>query len=186
MAEEKKNNKNKIWDYKSNENDKLAEKVEKDNSIVMTKETMAQYLISLVEYEEGDVWLEPCRGDGAFYNNFPDDIQKDWCEINEGRDYFDYDGEVDITISNPPFVPRKLFVEFTNKAMSSTRKNIYWLVNISCLNSLTPRRLDAWKQKNWFVERLHIVQDKRWFGRYVFIKFGRNHNNFYTWKTETF
>ena len=61
--------KNKVWDYVSNDNDKLAEKVEKDNNIVMTNPDMAKHLISQINFNDGDIVVEPCKGTGSFYNN---------------------------------------------------------------------------------------------------------------------
>ena len=78
---------NKVWEYKSNENDKLANQVEKDRTIVMTTPEMAKHLIGLIEFKDGDVVIEPCRGDGAFYDNLPGSVKKEWCEINQGRDF---------------------------------------------------------------------------------------------------
>lgn len=45
--------------------------------------------------------LEPCRGRGAFTELMPDDTL--WCEIQEGRDFFDWTEPVDWVISNPPY-----------------------------------------------------------------------------------
>ena len=50
-----------------------------------------------------DVVLDPCRGDGSFYDQYPDYCTKDWCEITDGRDFFDWDKRVDWIITNPPF-----------------------------------------------------------------------------------
>lgn len=44
--------------------------------------------------------LEPCKGLGAFLKYMPPD--SDWCEIAEGRDFFDYHKAVDWIVSNPP------------------------------------------------------------------------------------
>lgn len=45
--------------------------------------------------------LDPCMGDGAFYNMF--EGEKDWCELRSGKDFFDYDKKVDWIIGNPPY-----------------------------------------------------------------------------------
>jgi hypothetical protein len=45
--------------------------------------------------------LEPFKGGGAFYNNLPEGA--DWCETQEGRDFFAHKGKVDWIITNPPF-----------------------------------------------------------------------------------
>lgn len=50
--------------------------------------------------------LEPCIGSGNFYNFLKGWIQKghtlDWCEIDKGKDFFDYEKKVDWIITNPP------------------------------------------------------------------------------------
>ena len=77
----------KVWEYTSGENDPLADKVSKDPTIVMTNPDMAKYLLGLINFKDGDVVIEPCKGDGAFYNNLPSNVKKEWCEINEGKDF---------------------------------------------------------------------------------------------------
>jgi len=171
----------KIWDYQSNEADQLAQHVEKDKDIVMTKPQMAIDLISLVSFQDGDIVMEPCYGKGAFYDNLPNNVEKKFCEINMGKDYLDFSGEVDITLSNPPFVPRKLFWSFHQKAMETTKKEIYWLINISALNVFTPKRLEEMKTKGWFINGFHIVSDKRWYGRYAWVKISKTDNNIFSW-----
>ena len=44
--------------------------------------------------------LEPFRGGGAFTRQFPEWL---WCEIDDGRDFFDWDQPVDWIVSNPPY-----------------------------------------------------------------------------------
>lgn len=45
--------------------------------------------------------LEPFRGGGAFYQHLPPDAL--WCEVTEGRDFFDFKEPVDWLVTNPPF-----------------------------------------------------------------------------------
>ena len=47
--------------------------------------------------------LDPFMGKGAFYNQYPNTIEKEWCEIDNGRDFFKYNNKVDWIISNPPY-----------------------------------------------------------------------------------
>jgi len=51
---------------------------------------------------EGKV-LDPSKGPGAFYNNFPENCEKYYCEIDEGIDFFEFNEKVDWIISNPPY-----------------------------------------------------------------------------------
>lgn len=45
--------------------------------------------------------LDPCLGDGAFYNQLP--AGSEWCELRQGKDFFDYNKQVDWIIGNPPY-----------------------------------------------------------------------------------
>jgi hypothetical protein len=53
--------------------------------------------------------LEPCRGDGNIYNLLPE--PKDWCEISQGKDFFDYHEKVNWIITNPPYSIYDKFLE---------------------------------------------------------------------------
>ena len=77
------------------------------NDVVMTPNESA---IKIIEHfkPKGSI-LEPCRGEGAFYNNFPN-TDKDWCEISEGKDFLTYNKKVDWIITNPPFSIFDLFL----------------------------------------------------------------------------
>ena len=177
---------NKVWNYKSNKDDKLSKQVKKDRTIVYTKTTMAKHLIERITFQEGDVVCEPCRGDRAFYDNFPDNVVKTYYEINEGKDFLEAKEPVDYILSNPPFVPRKLFWNFQQKAMEITRKKIYWLINLSSMNVFTPKRLNEMKERGWYITSQYIVADKRWYGRYVWLEISKEPSNYYTWCNTTF
>lgn len=45
--------------------------------------------------------LEPCKGEGAFMKYLPQNT--DWCEITEGRNFYDYNKKVDWIVTNPPY-----------------------------------------------------------------------------------
>lgn len=52
--------------------------------------------------------LDPCRGAGAFTDQLP--AGTPWCEITDGRDFFDWHEPVDWVIGNPPYsLTRKWF-----------------------------------------------------------------------------
>ena len=82
--------------------------------------------------------LDPCRGDGAFYQQFIG--EKDYCEIQEGLNFFDYKKKVDWIIGNPPYSifeqflmhsfelsPNVCFIVPTNKVFQ--RQKIMRLIN---------------------------------------------------------
>lgn len=45
--------------------------------------------------------LEPCKGDGVFLDFLPPHAE--WCEVQEGRDFFAWAEPVDWIIGNPPY-----------------------------------------------------------------------------------
>jgi hypothetical protein len=65
----------------------------------MTPPRIARAVVA--EFKPRGLSLEPCRGTGNVYRELPE--PKDWCEITEGRDFFNYQGKVDWIITNPPF-----------------------------------------------------------------------------------
>ena len=69
------------------------------NDVVFTPEWLTEKICSMFEIS-GKV-LEPCKGEGAFLKFLPKDT--DWCEITEGRNFFDYNKKVDWIVTNPPY-----------------------------------------------------------------------------------
>ncbi len=70
-------------------------------------------------------FFEPCKGDGAIYNYLPE--KKDYCSLEEGRDYFEYTSPYDpkkIIVTNPPFKHAQKFLE---KSLSEAKVVIYFL-----------------------------------------------------------
>lgn len=71
---------------------------------VQTPVEIAKMVIS--RFNPQGLILEPCRGIGNIYSQLPDLGtlgMKDWCEITQGRDFFDYHKNVDWIITNPPY-----------------------------------------------------------------------------------
>ena len=72
------------------------------NDVFYTPAGLVKQLIQQTPFHDADLVLDPFRGEGVFFNNFTND-HKDWCEIEEGRDFFQYSESVDWILSNPPF-----------------------------------------------------------------------------------
>lgn len=84
--------------------------------------------------------LDPCKGDGAFYNYLPSG--SDYCEIREGKDFFDYTEKVDWVIGNPPY---SIFEQFLHKSFSIA-DNVAFLVptNKVFQRQLIMERINKW------------------------------------------
>tara|TARA_R100001463_G_scaffold98713_1_gene153173 strand:+ start:339 stop:833 length:495 start_codon:yes stop_codon:yes gene_type:complete len=94
-----------------------------DKDIVFTPPELALDIIT--HYNPTGLLLDPSKGDGAFYNYFPEG--SDWCEISEGRDFFEYDRKCDWIITNPPW---SLMRRFLQHAMTLA-DNIVYLTSIN-------------------------------------------------------
>lgn len=73
----------------------------------MTPEWLAIDIIN--HFSPKGFMLDPCRGEGAFFNNYETD-HKDWCELSEGKDFFLYTKKVDWIITNPPWSKMQKFL----------------------------------------------------------------------------
>jgi hypothetical protein len=150
-----------------------------------TPEKLCIELIKQIPLVEGDKVLEPFKGEGSFYNNLPKFVEKDWTEIEEGRDYKDYDKEIDWVISNPPFRLQEgakrenafwtLLKYYTKRA----NKGIAFLGNDKCFATLTPKRLKELNESGWFIHSISCCAIKKWRGRYFWIILQKQPCEFY-------
>jgi hypothetical protein len=140
-----------------------------------TPVALAQTLLKRIPLEPNDILYEPFKGEGAFYDHFPEGHPKEWSEVEQGRDYRDHLGEYDWVITNPPFRLETgkgrvnsiwlLLDYFSERA----RKGIAFLCNDNLLSTLTPIRIKKLEQRGFAVESITVCNVKRWRGRYFFV-----------------
>lgn len=69
------------------------------SDVVYTPDWVAR---DMVEYfQPNGRILEPCAGDGVFLKYLPPHTE--WCEIERGRDFFQWQERVDWIVGNPPY-----------------------------------------------------------------------------------
>ena len=156
----------------------------KDITFHYTNEQMVKDLLGLIPFEEKDYVLDAGSGKNkVWFNNLPNFVQKDECEIEDGKDFLTYGKSFDWVIGNPPY---HIGWEFTQKASQIATKGFAWLVNNTEMNSLfTPRRLQIVKDNGFEITSMKVVADKRWFGRYYFIVFEKK-KGFISWERKTY
>ena len=108
-----------------------------EKDIVMTPVYLAKNIIE--HFEPTGLILDPCRGEGAFYDNYNTD-NKDWCELGEGKDFLEYNKKVDWIITNPPWSKMRIFLEHGMKIAD----NIVYLTTIN--HYTTKRRIRDMKE----------------------------------------
>lgn len=95
--------------------------------------------------------LDPFMGGGAFYDQLPNYVQKDWCEIDKGRDFFDYTNKVDWIISNPPYSILDEVLEHSFEIAD----NVVYLVPLSKIFTSLKRIRGILKYGN--IREIHIL-----------------------------
>ena len=152
---------------------------EEHKTLMFTPLDISKDIISNMPIQETDIVLEPFKGGGSFYNQFPK-CNKCYCEKDENIDFFNWQDKVDWIISNPPFKilidnkPTNGLIPIIEHSMTITSKGFGYLVNHRLFNALTVRRLRLWKDQGFIITYIKVYEIKKWFGRYFFILFEKN------------
>ena len=154
---------------------------ETPNDVFFTPLSLAKIAIDMVGTNNGR-WLDPFKGTGNYFNQFPTE-NKDWCEITDGKDFFDYNENVDVICSNPPFSKFKLVLEHCVKLNPKVINLIFGIIN------LTTSRVKFMIDNGYFIKKIHLCNVKGWFLRTLIIQFEKcnvNENFFFTFSEKTF
>lgn len=89
-----------------------------ESDVVYTPDNVVRDIINWVK-PKGKC-LDPCYGEGAFYRQLP--AGSDWCEIQKGRDFFDYQNKVNWIIGNPPY---SIFENFLRHSFDIANNVVY-------------------------------------------------------------
>jgi hypothetical protein len=93
------------------------------DDIVYTPDEVARDIVEF--FRPSGVCLDPCRGDGAFYKYLP--LGSEWCELKDGKDFFEYTRKVDWIVSNPPY---SVFAKFLDHSFT-VAENIVYLIPVN-------------------------------------------------------
>jgi type I restriction-modification system DNA methylase subunit len=136
-----------------------------------TPRDLAQKCIDMVPFNENDTLLDCARGHGAFYDQYPDENDKDWCEIKDGRDYLEYDQPTDWVISNPPYSNLDDWIPHT---LDITNKGFAFLLRVQ---NITPRRLEYIEEAGFGMTSFHMCKVFDWYGMTGFFVFEKNEDH---------
>jgi len=122
--------------------------------------------IGAIKTQPGDIWYEPFKGAGAYYDQFPVDVaDRRWSEIDLGRDAFTTDLKCDIIATNPPYSllneSFELFARLSPRVVSV----------IIGVQNITRKRLNIMDQAGYHVVSMHWCDIKGWFGGSFIITF---------------
>tara|TARA_R110000824_G_scaffold367662_4_gene556873 strand:+ start:655 stop:1185 length:531 start_codon:yes stop_codon:yes gene_type:complete len=141
------------------------------NDVFITPLPLAKLQIDMVVSDPWEVWMDPFKNDGSYFNQFPDTQYHKWTEILEGRDFFTFKGEVDVICSNPPFslINKCIekFVELKPRVIS---------ILIGTMN-VTPRRMEYMEKSGYTLTQYKIASWKPIIGMAVILQWEKTDFN---------
>jgi hypothetical protein len=140
-------------------------KRENVNDVFITPLPLSKFQIDMIDTTLEEVWYDPFRNSGSYYNQFPEGNPKEWSEILDGRDFFEFDGKVDIICSNPPYSCMNRVIE---KCIELRPRVVSLLVGMMNFN---PKRIEMFEKAGYRLTRFHLTDIYKWFGRSYIIQF---------------
>ena len=134
------------------------------NDVFITPVELAKTHINMINSAPDDVWLDPFKNSGNYYNQFPTE-NKEYTEILEGKDFFDYDKNVDVICSNPPYSMIDKVLEHSVKLQPRV---ISYLIGV---NNLTAKRMEYMTDNGYSITTLHICKVYKWYGMSLLVVF---------------
>ena len=144
-------------------NSNVAHKIkhrDKPKDVFITPEKLAKTHIDMIDESYRNlVWYDPFKNSGSYYNQYPcANENKKWSEILENKDFFDFNEEVDVIASNPPY---SMIDKVLEKSVSLKPMIISYLLGI---NNLTAKRMEYMESQGYYITKLHMCKVFKWFG----------------------
>ncbi len=158
-------------------NSNISHKIKKrttPNDVFITPHELCKKAINMIEYDTNDIWYDPFKNTGNYYNQFPNECEKKFSEILEGKDFFDFNENITIICSNPPYSCIDKIIE---KSIALQPRVINYLIGI---NNLTTRRIEQFNKCNYGLTKLHLCKVYKWYGMSVIIQFEKDKDNIIT------
>lgn len=128
------------------------------NDEFYTPEKLAKKLIKLVPLERMEIVLDPAKGKGAFFNNFPE------YTINQATDdFFNFTKKQNWLITNPPY---SKIDDWLKHSCELATKGFAYLLGF---HNLTPRRIELCEKQGFHITRIHLCKVFKWFGISAFV-----------------
>jgi len=136
------------------------------NDKIYTPKPVALKMIEMCDITPDMKVLDPSKGGGVFYDNLPI-CNKSYCEIEEGKDFFNETKRYDLIIGNPPYSIWNKWLEHTIKL---TDKFCY----IFGFCNLTNPRLKYLIDNGYGITKIHLLSIEWWFSNSFLILFEKN------------
>ena len=161
----------------------LKNSLKNPNDVIYTPKELAINCINSFDLKTNDTVLDPFFGNGIFFNNYPDYVNKQLCEIDPpfNKDFFKFNEQVDYIISNPPFSMISKVLEHTVKI---TNKGFGYILPAYALSQ---KRLRIIKENNFAVTGISYFYVTEWFGfPVIFIKVEKNKESIFLFESKNY
>ena len=135
--------------------------------VFITPIELAKKHIDMIDFDDDEIWLDPCKNDGSYYNNLPTENKK-YCEILENKDFFNFNEKVDIIIQNPPYSILNLWIQ---KNIDLNPRIISLLI---CVHNLTAKRIEMFEKGGYGLTKLRMLKVWDWYGMSYICVFEKN------------
>jgi len=117
------------------------------NDVVQTPLNLAKRIVE--HFKPTGKILEPCKGEGNFLQFMPG---AQWCEISEGKNFFDWSAKVDWIVTNPPWSQIRPFLQHA----MSVADNIVFLITVN--HMWTKARIRDVQQRGFGIKEICLVE----------------------------
>jgi len=117
------------------------------NDVVQTPLHLAKRIVD--HFQPSGRILEPCRGAGHFHRFLANAA---WCEISEGRNFFDWKEPVDWIVTNPPWSQIRAFLQHS----MSLASDIVFLMTVN--HVWTKARIRDIQEAGFAIKEICLVE----------------------------
>ena len=132
------------------------------NDVFITPRKLAKLHIDMIPEEYfgwyGGLWLDPCKNDGSYYDQFTNHGKREYCEILEDKDFFKCESGPQVIIGNPPYSILDAWLKHT---ITLNPDCFSYLIG---QGALTTRRMEWIEKAGYTITRLHLTKVWKWYG----------------------
>jgi len=155
-----------------------------EQSFNYTPNNICEKIVNYLDLDSTKSYCEPFSGNHNFFNLLP--FNKEYYEIQDGKDFFECEKNYDIILTNPPYKDyltntKNITVACYEKCFEVANEKCIFLINSQSFNSLTPVRLQKWKIMGWEITDILIINIPKWYGRYYVITFEKGKQGILKW-----
>ena len=137
----------------------------KANDVFITPLALAKQHIGMIDYTPEDIWYDPFKNSGSYYNQYPTDCKKEYSEILEGKDFFEYQGRPTIICSNPPY---SILNKVMEHSVSLQPRVISYLIG---MGNFTNKRTEYMRNQGYGLVKIFYTKVMSWYGMSMIVVF---------------